>query len=397
MSVLGLLTLARFALGIYTDYYIDELTCNADTLLSVNQGIAPLLQELKKKLFFKIFKLSLDNECPFWAHNYFCELASCAVCECSKDEIPVPWLEEATSQLDLTIYDHFADWKAGQSWTKADSPDTYVNLMLNSEAYTNYQGQHIWAAIYNENCFTSPVCTEERFFYQLVSGLHTNINSHISYNYIPPSHNFVTYEDAMKHSFPNVTMFYDRVGNYPERIKNFYFAFAVLLRAANKAADFISSYEIHTGNKQEDIEAREILWQVLNITTQHCSLPFDEQQLFVEPSSWALKEQIKNNFYNISRIIDCVGCEKCRLHGKLQITGLGAAMKILFDTEPALTRNELIGLFNTLAKFSRASNIMIEMEGFKVSGELLLGSILMAAACIVICVSSRLARLVKVR
>jgi ERO1-like protein alpha len=80
----------------------------------------------------------------------------------------------------------------------------------------------------------------------------------------------------------------------------------------------------------------------MNVTTQHCSLPFDEQQLFVDPASWRLKDEIKNKFYNISRIIDCVGCEKCRLHGKLQITGLGAALKILFESEPKLSRNELI-------------------------------------------------------
>lgn len=31
-----------------------------------------------------------------------------------------------------------------------------------------------------------------------------------------------------------------------------------------------------------------------------------------------------------SAIMDCVGCEKCRLWGKLQILGLGTALKILF-------------------------------------------------------------------
>ena len=31
--------------------------------------------------------------------------------------------------------------------------------------------------------------------------------------------------------------------------------------------------------------------------------------------------------------MDCVACEKCRLWGKLQITGLGTALKILFSTK----------------------------------------------------------------
>jgi hypothetical protein len=34
-------------------------------------------------------------------------------------------------------------------------------------------------------------------------------------------------------------------------------------------------------------------------------------------------------FRNISRIMDCVTCEKCRVWGKLQILGIGTAIKIL--------------------------------------------------------------------
>ena len=29
----------------------------------------------------------------------------------------------------------------------------YVNLLKNTEAFTGYQGRHIWNAIYSENCF----------------------------------------------------------------------------------------------------------------------------------------------------------------------------------------------------------------------------------------------------
>lgn len=44
-----------------------------------------------------------------------------------------------------------------------------------------------------------------------------------------------------------------------------------------------------------------------------------------------LKEEFRQHFINISRIMDCVGCEKCKLWGKLQIQGLGTALKILFS------------------------------------------------------------------
>src|SRR3954462_2717734 len=44
-----------------------------------------------------------------------------------------------------------------------------------------------------------------------------------------------------------------------------------------------------------------------------------------------LIKDIKERFRNVSRIMDCVSCEKCRLWGKLQVTGLGTALKILFS------------------------------------------------------------------
>jgi hypothetical protein len=32
-----------------------------------------------------------------------------------------------------------------------------------------------------------------------------------------------------------------------------------------------------------------------------------------------LKEEFRQHFRNISRIMDCVGCDKCKLWGKLQV------------------------------------------------------------------------------
>lgn len=33
-------------------------------------------------------------------------------------------------------------------------------------------------------------------------------------------------------------------------------------------------------------------------------------------------------FHNITRVMDCVGCEKCKMHGKLNILGIASAMKV---------------------------------------------------------------------
>ena len=46
-----------------------------------------------------------------------------------------------------------------------------------------------------------------------------------------------------------------------------------------------------------------------------------------------IKQEFKDRFRNVSRIMDCVGCDKCRLWGKLQVSGVGTALKILFELD----------------------------------------------------------------
>jgi ERO1-like protein alpha len=54
---------------------------------------------------------------------------------------------------------------------------------------------------------------------------------------------------------------------------------------------------------------------------QSCPLPFDEARLWKGQHGQALKAQLQVAFRNITRIMDCVGCEKCKLWGKLQTLG----------------------------------------------------------------------------
>lgn len=67
--------------------------------------------------------------------------------------------------------------------------------------------------------------------------------------------------------------------------------------------------------------------------------------------------ELQNKFFNISRIFDCISCDKCRLNGKVQITGLGAAMKIIFAKQrdlKTLKKTELISLIQLLNKLSES-------------------------------------------
>lgn len=46
-----------------------------------------------------------------------------------------------------------------------------------------------------------------------------------------------------------------------------------------------------------------------------------------------------------SAVMDCVGCEKCRLWGKLQVSGLGTALKILFSVNDDENLCQIVSTF----------------------------------------------------
>ena len=59
----------------------------------------------------------------------------------------------------------------------------------------------------------------------------------------------------------------------------------------------------------------------------------------------------------ISRVMDCVGCDKCKLWGKIQTTGLATALKILFtDDQVSLNfrRGEIVSLINAVGRLSHS-------------------------------------------
>jgi len=64
----------------------------------------------------------------------------------------------------------------------------------------------------------------------------------------------------------------------------------------------------------------------------------------------------------ISNILDCVGCERCKLHAKMEFLGLGTAVKILFTKPASLERNEIIALINTLGKYSDVLLFVLDMQ-----------------------------------
>ncbi|XP_063738963.1 ERO1-like protein beta isoform X1 [Eleginops maclovinus] len=331
-------------------------------------------------------------------------------CEQAKD------LGAINSTLSHQSKEAFADWArhddAQDHFCELDdetSPDSeYVDLLLNPERYTGYKGPsawRVWNSIYEENCFKprsvyrplnplapsrgdddgegfytwlEGLCLEKRVFYRLISGLHSSINIHLCAEYL--------LDEGWGRSVwgPNVQEFRQRFdtaetkGEGTRRLKNLYFLYLIELRALYKVSPYFERafVNLYTGNQQEDGATKELLLQFFN-EIRSFPMHFDEKSMFAGQKIEAkiLKEEFRLHFKNISRIMDCVGCSKCRLWGKLQTQGLGTALKILFSEKEIqnlpehspskgfqLTRQEIVALLNG---FGRLSTSIQQLHSFR--------------------------------
>jgi hypothetical protein len=157
-----------------------------------------------------------------------------------------------------------------------------------------------------------------------------------------------------------VACYVNRLHKFPDRISNLYFNYALLTRAIAKLGPYLSEsggYTFCTGDPSEDAATRA---KVLAVAEQASSVPqiFDENLMFTNGEGPSLKEDFRNRFRNVSRLMDCVGCDKCRLWGKVQTAGYGTALKVLFEFDngsadiPVLKRTELVALFNSYARLA---------------------------------------------
>ena len=354
-----------------------------------------------------------------------CVSPRCGVQTCSLEELP-PGLkgekvekdcdgdEEHNDVVDDSLSDDIK--KDIESWKDFDANNdgfcevdggndckdcVHVDLTKNPERFTGYEGESahkIWRTIYRENCFRpqeSPtkrtakgktsnllkeffvpqellgeLCLEKRAFYRAVSGLHASITIHLSSRY--PTSKSPKVPFAGKGSDaeygPNLELFLSRFdpeltqNQGPFWLKNLYFVYLLELRALLKAKPFFETQTYYTGNTEDDKDTLIAVKELLNIIQ---SFPdhFDETLLFNSGSNSQLKVEFKEHFRNISRVMDCVSCDKCKLWGKLQTTGLGTALKILFTNDQLkLSRNEVVALFNA---FGRISTSIRQLEIFR--------------------------------
>ena len=280
----------------------------------------------------------------------------------------------------------------------ATAKGDYVSLVDNPERFTGYAGRDVWDAIYRENCFSKDLqvsppgkiaavnpfqaasdlrnviqknapfndlavedeCLEKRVFHRIISGMHASISTHICFDYL---------NQTTGSWGPNLQCYQDRLASHPERVSNLYFDYAILLRAVTKLRTYLKNYTFCSSDPSQDAATKSKILHLADTAATHPPI-FDENTMFKDPDlSVGLKEDFRNRFRNVSRLMECVGCDKCRLWGKLQTVGFGTALKVLFEYDelkngenPPLRRTELVALVNTLDRVSMSLTALNKMR-----------------------------------
>lgn len=427
---------------------VEDCNCSySDVDNSVYHHFSPLLKELAESPYFKFFRVNLESECPYWYAEMQCMMEQCSVGVCEEDEIPKNWLEGLRSE-DMRVSSHgeidqiaegsttddvgcdgpgepnadqWVEWPDARS-SEGSCESVVVNLLQNPERHTGYAGElatKVWDAITMDNSFcpgwteTGGVyppdageCAERRVFQRLISGLRASISTHIAREYYygpghshpPPLTNTgkVSPEHAAEWG-QNLPLFVERVGMHPDRLKNLYFTFLVVLRAATKLEPMLRRDELVIdsgfGDIDSDTHTRELLLTLVSSATQAgkwapaqaniCRAGFKEgdffgcdgiqsfnnttenELIYEHRQHRQLREEFRSKIFNISTVMNCVTCEKCKLWGKLQAMGLGTAAKLLFPavsgsdatataTGAMVTKQELVALINFLNQLTKS-------------------------------------------
>ncbi len=304
-----------------------------------------------------------------------CRYEACKVCQCEDHEIPLPWKQESINDdLNKKIEENFSQLiekynYSSNQWLVENEIDArngiYVDLLKNPEGYTGYQGQQIWTAIYKENCFSrgliEKMCSEEKVFFKIVSGIHSNINLHVCKS-------FFNFEKNL--TYPNTELMKKTFLDYKDRINNLFFLHSLMLNAFFRAEKFISRFQFNTGYAENDLRVKQILADLYSkkeLRDFH-KKGFENSMEMKKFLKFDRLNEIKMKFRNISEIINCVSCQKCRVHGKLQIYGVATMLKILFSDEESinLKRNELVSFVIMIGKVSSSIKYVSDyLDGLK--------------------------------
>ncbi|CAB9519562.1 ERO1-like protein alpha [Seminavis robusta] len=323
-----------------------ELQPGIDAIDAANPTLYQKLSNLRGDPYFQFYSVDILGSCEYIPQELFeCYSETCEIYPVGDEEVPDPIKMVDSAEHDFEL-DGFARW---------DMPtDDYYDVAAFPEGYTGYDGREVWEYIHNRICF--PVAYSDQHwkadFNRAVSGLHSMISAQVTRGIQERVDAGEPFSDDEVWRDPDAE-FARRLGpqgDNPLALENLYFGYMLLLSAAAKAKPILLQ---GVGSVGSSDALRDILDDpIVSDNSVGVALSKLENHVMMDPTSlWEARMRTRE----LARIMNCVQCNKCRLHGKISTMGLSTAFQILLGGNiSSLRRVEIATFIATLHKFSTA-------------------------------------------
>ena len=253
-------------------------------------------------------------------------------------------------------------------WARWDMPtEDYYDTTQFPEEFTGYDGADVWRFIHERIAFNLEIADEyeedswKADFNRAVSGLHAMISAQVCRGIGDKIANGEGDDNETAWDDPKVE-FARRLGpkgETPKAIENLYFTYMLLLTAVAGARErLLADCESGKIGEKTAAELKPVLSHSLldDPSIAVASKKLHDHALKDDSSLWEARMRARE----LMRIMNCVQCNKCRLHGKISTMGISTALNLLLGTDGAgedaknIHRVELATLMTTLGKFSTA-------------------------------------------
>lgn len=396
---------------------VPQLTCSSESVHEANSGhLLSLLKEIAESVFFRLVRVEVDGQCPIKSlTDKSASADSSSTCSGSQNSSPFLGFGESPTdhgpsacevqaefspqEIANTVDTRISPEEEGsyaQSEFPGDSecaafdgsfrirPDywldicsehgslsasEYVNLLLNPERNTGYNGSLVWTEMHG-SVETLSEWKEGRILGKIISGYHASVTTQIMANYFPPGGKRNASTTAW---LPNLKRFAESIDQ--TKIREMEFALVALSRALFKIKDYLYNFSFSTGNPDADANTSSLMRRFLDSSLHSlCGAVvvrgFDESDMFnrLDDSTLTAAKLFKRTVRKLLRMPSCVSCHRCRLHATVALRGIAVGLKILL-TDPELvvqsiSRDDVVSLVNIVHKLSesldRAQQMMNE-------------------------------------
>lgn len=342
----------------------EDLKPGISVIDAANEQLMEHLDQLRQTQNFRLYSVDILASCEYMPQELFeCVSETCEIYPIDEEEVPTAIKKADFAECDFEI----------DGWGRWDMPSNdYYDIEEFPEGYTGYDGSMVWKFIHERICFSGYGYDDDHWkadFNKAVSGLHSVISAQVTRGIQEKIDDGEAFKDDEIWRDPKAE-FQRRLspnGETPLAMENLYFTYMLFLAAAAKAKDRLLA-DCNAGRIDSDAASvlRSFLESpVLNDpSVQVATRKLRDHALQSANGLWEARMRTRE----LLRIMNCVQCNKCRLHGKIAMMGLSTALQIHLgrsgegEDVSRIHRVELAALMSTLYKFSRAVQFCQEMS-----------------------------------